>query len=847
MAVSLLTYKLNNGYIDHWLVAGPQIIPIKLQPGDQISETLRKQFLENHFLSDSGITQMPVEQGPLTEGRLKIGEYESAWSYWRCQEDHLVNHSDFYSSVSLVRSWAYTQFRLRKPKKVMIEIEALGPVKLWINGELLAQESSFSYSKTSLQQLLAETNELLLCFEQVGIGECKHAFSLRIYEQENVPAPLFAGKVILPTTILHVSRRNELEQAFQYGVLKRDIFSSESGIELFWPEKNPQSAYTNVRLQTPRGRIYAEATEKGKPGDTAHLGHGVGIPEGTYQVVFMPVPREYYEENIRIQRTEEIWIAGNHPWITQPKGSFESRRREALMDASRRSGHLFAEIAKVALEQWKSISLITIEEVIHSLDGTHVEDGLNLLGLLGMAHRFGRQEPFPQSILDELWPCVEHFRFQPLFDPASQAPSLESDQFLRWVCELLAGQFYPDLLFGDGRKGAEHVASVEPLILDWLVKHGQFGFRHWDSDPILADTLIALSHLMDLANSETIYNVASALFDKILVGIALNSFHGGLSTCNGFGTTLGVKGALTQAISGISRLLWGQGIYNHQLAGYVSIACLQQYELPSIIPDLALASDVIEGTERHGECKKVTYRTGDYMLSSVQDYQPSEAGAREHIWQATLGPEAVIFTNHPGCASQEDASAPNFWLGNACLPRVAQLKNLLIAIYNIRETDRMNFTHAFFPIYAFDEYKIKKNWAFARKDDGYLALTASGQMEWIRQGQGAYRELRVQGRQTIWICQMGSKSQHGDFNEFQKRILLLQVEYHDLDVTLRTLHGERVNFGWSQPLRLNHQEVSRKFLNHYDYPTVYAELPARQMDVLFKDYLLRLNLSAEED
>src|SRR5690554_2495030 len=43
-----------------------------------------------------------------------------------------------------------------------------------------------------------------------------------------------------------------------------------------------------------------------------------------------------------------------------------------------------------------------------------------------------------------------------------------------------------------------------------------------------------------------------------------------------------------------------------------------------------------------------TYRTPSYMLSSVQDYRPGSPGYQQHVWQATLGVDALVYTSNPG-------------------------------------------------------------------------------------------------------------------------------------------------------------------------------------------------------
>ena len=122
---------------------------------------------------------------------------------------------------------------------------------------------------------------------------------------------------------------------------------------------------------------------------------------------------------------------------------------------------------------------------------------------------------------------------------------------------------------------------------------------------------------------------------------------------------------------------------------------------------------------------KVTYKSPDGMLCSAQDYYSGQRGGQEHIWQATLGHTATVFVTHPASTSESDARQPNYWAGNAVLPRVAQWKDALIAVYEMPKDDWMGFTHAYFPVYAFDEYALQRGWAFARKGDGYLAITVS--------------------------------------------------------------------------------------------------------------------------
>lgn len=112
----------------------------------------------------------------------------------------------------------------------------------------------------------------------------------------------------------------------------------------------------------------------------------------------------------------------------------------------------------------------------------------------------------------------------------------------------------------------------------------------------------------------------------------------------------------------------------------------------------ALAWDLCRNTRE--QVNITTYRTPDYMLSCAQDYRPGYGGDQQHIWQATLGPDAVCFTTHP---AKLEGVSPNYWEGSGQLPRAAQVKNVVFVVYNLHRKPalyvptRHFFTHAWLP------------------------------------------------------------------------------------------------------------------------------------------------------
>ncbi len=849
-------YELEHGFINNWLVAGPQTIPVKLEQFQ--GDNFRQQVAKRYYHAKSGITQTPVERGPLTKGLFKVGDYSGSWNYHACREDRLVEKSAVYPTPHYLRSWAYTQLASETAREVSLVLTTHGPADIWVNRmHVQRQERFFDQHPGSVHvtvPLIKGVNEILARFEAVAIRECPYAISLRVCQLAEdqptrlEPYPSHAGiHVNIPTLIESVARRNIFERAAAATYVAQDVFEDGEQIRLWWPEELEQSSPAVIRLMTPTGQIYAEATVDGTAGDNVFLERPQQLPAGPYRVFMMPLAWEYYDHNLRVTREIPLWSLGRSRYSVAPYGAYAERRQEALVSATQWRG-LFAEIAKMALNQWAAVESEPI------LESTRSIKPLELLGILGMLYRFGGHSQFPKDLLRPLEDYILNYPYGRSEADTIEASGGESDRILSCACEILAGQRYPESAFlHSGKTGQWHRQNGERLALEWLYQCGVGGFADWDSNFSFAEHLLALSHLIDLAETESVWEMAAVVMDKTFVALAVNSYRGVFGSTHGRTCASFVKGGLLEPTSGITRLMWGVGIFNHHIAGPVSLACVENYELPAPISDIALsAPEEMWSRERHAVTdarvvNKVTCKTPDFMLCSAQDYFPGQKGRSEHIWQATLGTAATVFVTHPACASEEDARQPNFWAGNAVLPRVAQWKDALIAVHQLPADDWMGFTHAYFPIYAFDEYVLRQDWAFARKGDGYLALTASQEFSLTKNGHYAFRELRSYGQNNIWLCQMGRVALDGDFSSFQQKILALDIKFSDDSVRCTTLRGEALSFGWQGPFLRNGIEQPLSGFDHYDNPYAASEYPSKQLEVRYGEAVLHLDFERAPD
>ncbi len=672
-----------------------------------------------------------------------------------------------------------------------------------------------------------------------------------------------------------------LEKIFDHAYLKQSVYHRHDELHIYWPDNlndgigdaTNRSDKLTVRLQSAAGRIYGEAQPDVRNGTRVNLGPVYQIPDGLYDVVLMPSIDEYYLGNMHIERRIPLQVY-NGKYAERPFGTSNERRNEALLHASRGNKGLYSEIARMALGDWKSVRQDVVHDAIERINQRADCSDFDMTGLLGVLHRYGDDPNFPEALKAPLVECVLGFKYW-MDEPGADAMCYwtENHQILFHTCQLLAGQLFPDAHFSNaGQSGTWHRTMGEQRALSWLRKRASGGFMEWDSNCYFNEDVLALAHLADLAQDDTMAEMAAVVLDKLAFTLALNSFNGVFGSSHGRSYTSLILSGRDERTSGISRLLWGQGVLNDRITGTVALACAQSYELPPIIEAIAVdQSQPLWNRERHAgqregwcdldankwEVNKVTYKTPEYMLCSAQDYRPGEQGVQQHIWQATLSPDAVVFVNHPVCVNDSNDLRPNFWSGNGVLPRVAQWKETLIGLYRLPAVDWMGFTHAYFPVAAFDEFEIQNGWAFGRKGDGYLALTAANGLHLQERGPWAYREIRSPGLHNVWICQMGRRAEDGTFSDFMRANLANAPRFDgvandlpgesrgEIAVQFQTPRGESLTISWEGQLLVNGSAEEITGFRHYDNPYCQAELPSEEMVIQYQDQQMRLDFALD--
>jgi hypothetical protein len=199
-----------------------------------------------------------------------------------------------------------------------------------------------------------------------------------------------------------------------------------------------------------------------------------------------------------------------------------------------------------------------------------------------------------------------------------------------------------------------------------------------------------------------------------------------------------------------------------------------------------------------------------------------------------LGIDAVVFTNHPG--AEDEISRPNYWAGNGIMPRAVQHNNVLVCVYHVPEDDPFPFTHAYFPRRAFDELAERGHWVCARRGDGFVALYSQHALRWESD-----EEIRVDGPDNVWLCEMGDRAQWGSFAGFVEAVTAVQVVCTGLQVRYVSPSLGEVAFGMTGPLLVAGQPVPVHESGRFDNPYCQCAFGAEEIVVRRGEKMLHLD------
>lgn len=812
---------------------------------------------------------LPVLNGTAFDG--------GAWAYRTAEEDSVIDFSRFNLTPAVMEAWVYAGLESPREFIARAELLTIGPAELRLNDRpVFSYAEGFSYVEAQRipveLRIRAGWNDLFIYGLMLGWREARLALGLRFGE----PYPL---SVCIPLGTVDPERWHRAEndlnrlqvRRFAFPVLPAQIYAQ--GGEPFEVEARvtlavPDLPWANLKdLELPVGDAVlraADAEPLPLPVTPEVAAAMAALPgENSLRLTLRPVDGTPF----RLDR--EIWASRN-AFSSTPYGDYDSRRREALEHLAAMPRDVQAAMAAVLTGRASRIDPDAVSLALGFLTRRCDCADFYALGLLALLYRYGDSPalaPEDRTRIEETLVAFKFWIDEPGLD--GMCYFTENHQILFHVAAYLTGERYPDRTFtNSGLSGFEQRSRARERVVAWIRKRLKGNFSEWDSNAYLAMDVFALLALAEFGRDEYLRGLASTLLDKIFFLIACQSFRGVHGGSHGRCYAQGLKSARFENTSSLSRIAWGLGIFNGETRAAGLLAMAERYRVHPVIqqigadvstPLLTLARSKAayspEADLHPGEwdVRTCTYRSADVMLSAALDHRKGEAGIQEHLWQATLGPEAVVFTTYPGNSQEHGNARPNFWAGSARLPRVAMVDRTVICLYRFEPGIGLGFSHAYFPAAAFDEYRVEGDWAFGRAGEGYVALWGDGPLTLTESGRHAGQELRSRGTGEAWICRVGRAAEDGAFTDFcwavKSRPPVVRTRRGSSaapetpGVEWTTPRGERLLFAWEGPLRVD--GVAQDWDGFPHYSNAYTDTPmdADIMTIRYGGQVLTLDLS----
>lgn len=383
------------------------------------------------------------------------------------------------------------------------------------------------------------------------------------------------------------------------------------------------------------------------------------------------------------------------------------------------------------------------------------------------------------------------------------------------VCEYLAGLLYPEDIFTNcGQNGMYHSLKGRMHLVEWLNQRCRAGFDEPHSDSYLPVTLSALLVLREVLPMEEypLRNMVNVLLDFMTFIFAVSNFDGVMATPRGRSYNKPLRSRLSSGINGLFWLYFGNAPANVNFA-HQEMA-FSYYVPPKALCELAdnftpatfTFKEGIMHFDKHNADFTIR-RTPEYMIGGVRDHNVGMCDMHFISAMIVLPGDISLFFSSPNNVAEGSGLRPDYWAGQAFLPRALMHGRTLTVIWHNVNNPDIWMTHCHFNARKFDEVVSEAGWTFGRKGDSYVGIYSSTPHSFRREGAYAGRELISDGNETVWLAECGSRREDGSFEDFRKKMAAAEIVQEGEQFRFVSPGSGRLEFGLTEGFLADGQPV----------------------------------------
>ena len=410
------------------------------------------------------------------------------------------------------------------------------------------------------------------------------------------------------------------------------------------------------------------------------------------------------------------------------------------------------------------------------------------------------------------------------------------------VCEYLAGLLYPtDFFTCCQQNGMYHSLKGRMHLVEWLSQRCKMGFDEPHSAAYLPVSLSAILCLREVLPREEypLRNMVNVLLDFTTFIFASSNLDGYMATPQGRGYNIPARNRFASSMNSMYWMFLGNAKaapnFNPEFA-------FSLYVPPKGLCNIAYDPTPVNYTFKQGlmhfdkHNADFTIRwTPDYAIGGVRDHNVGMCDMHFFTDMIYLRGDTPIFFSAPNNTAEGSGLRPDYWAGQAFLPRVLMSGRTMAVIWHNVNNPVIWMTHCHFNKRRFDEVIQKDGWTFGRKENGYVAIWSSVPHSFREDSLYAGRELIADGNETVWLAECGSKTEDGSFENFIHKILNAPICQNGETITFSSPGSGFWEFGLTDGFNINGEPVPiSDFL--VDSPYLTSKFGSGKFDYTCKDF-----------